>query len=442
MMSTICAPTEAQVDISNRKSRFMELIQGTRDDSNLSTKDDDIISSMPNIVITNIMNRLPIQDAIRTSILARNWRLKWTTLTQLVFDKDFVQYLGERQEKQDNVGDDNWYDEKNISGLFPHLMGPITKFVLTIPYGKVLDVKDFYDWVMFLSRKGIMEFTLENNNKETVELPTSIFSCRNLTHLKLSNCHFPAAPPSFRGFQNLLSLDVSQVTFASGFCDVITMSPLLEILKICDDEEPVPKVNLVDILKLKNLKVVSLPLYAIDSMEITNSLIVHGGPFLPNLEELFLSLAYFEGGVDVEEVISGKLLCDSFSRIKSLTLRYFDFDCSVMSPFVYEIIWGLPNLQTLTIYGSSDYEDRSLELCTSMGQLQLLNVVLEYFEGSKYELFFIKKLLACTPLLKKITIRPARYRHFDGHEEKFMVAKELLMFERASTIAKVDLDMS
>ncbi|XP_071728603.1 F-box/FBD/LRR-repeat protein At1g13570-like [Rutidosis leptorrhynchoides] len=274
----------------------MELIQVTRDDYYLSTKDDDIISNMPNIIITDILNRLPIQDAVKTSILARNWRLNWTMLTQLVFDDAFIWYLRKRKDKQNNVGDDNWYDLRNISGLLPHLIGPIKKFVVIIPYGKVLDVKNLCDWVRLLSRKGILEFTLENRNEETVELPTPIFSCLNLTHLKLSNCHFPSTPPNFCGFQNLLSLDVSQVTVtvASGFCDIITNSPLLEILKIREEEESISKLNIDEIFKLKNLKVLYFPLYAIDRVEITNSLIVHGGPYFPNLEELILCLWDFE----------------------------------------------------------------------------------------------------------------------------------------------------
>ncbi|XP_071703247.1 uncharacterized protein [Rutidosis leptorrhynchoides] len=180
-------------------------------------------------------------------------------------------------------------------------------------------------------------------------------------------------------------------------------------------------------------------------MEITNSLIVHGGPYFPNLEELVLSLGDFEGGV--EELVSGKLVCDSFSCVKSLTLTFVDFDSSDVLGFMYEIIWGFPNLQTLTIKALSsdsyDHEDPSLELCTLMEQLQLLNVVLENFEGLENELFFIKKLLACTPLLKKFTIRPDPTLLFPGgYEEKFKVAKKLLRFQRASAIADVDLDWS
>ncbi|MFS7949310.1 putative F-box domain, leucine-rich repeat domain superfamily, F-box-like domain superfamily [Helianthus anomalus] len=48
---------------------------------------------MPDNVVTNILDRLPLQDAVRTSILSRNWRFKWTTISQIVFDKNFFEYL-------------------------------------------------------------------------------------------------------------------------------------------------------------------------------------------------------------------------------------------------------------------------------------------------------------------------------------------------------------
>lgn len=51
---------------------------------------EDVIGSMPDDVITNIMDLLPIQDAVGTSILSRNWRIKCTLLSQLVFDKKIL----------------------------------------------------------------------------------------------------------------------------------------------------------------------------------------------------------------------------------------------------------------------------------------------------------------------------------------------------------------
>ncbi|XVF43353.1 hypothetical protein PTKIN_Ptkin02bG0033600 [Pterospermum kingtungense] len=49
-------------------------------------KNSDIISNLPDNITERILARLPIQDAVRTSVLSRNWRYKWTTLPDLVFD--------------------------------------------------------------------------------------------------------------------------------------------------------------------------------------------------------------------------------------------------------------------------------------------------------------------------------------------------------------------
>ncbi|KAJ0823182.1 putative F-box domain, leucine-rich repeat domain superfamily, F-box-like domain superfamily [Helianthus annuus] len=58
-----------------------------------ASKTEDVISSMPEDVVTHILDRLPVQDAVKTSILSRNWRFKWTMLSQLVFDDNFFDYL-------------------------------------------------------------------------------------------------------------------------------------------------------------------------------------------------------------------------------------------------------------------------------------------------------------------------------------------------------------
>ncbi|XP_071713047.1 F-box/FBD/LRR-repeat protein At1g13570-like [Rutidosis leptorrhynchoides] len=263
----------------------MEPIKGSREVSKLSTKDD-IISSMPDIVITHILNLLPIQDAVRTSILARNWRFKWTTLTQLVFDEDFVEYLLRLYVE----GNDNWYDERIISNLLIHLKGPITKFFLHVPNEKELNVKDLHHWVLILSRKGIMELTLENCNGREIELPTYLSSCLELTHLKLYNCHFHSVP-TFGSFPNLLSLDLSWVTFASDFCEIIIMCPRLEILVFGNDlyTDFTSKLKLVEIAKLRNLKMLSFPLRALDSTPITNSFSFNLGGYFPELQELDLN---------------------------------------------------------------------------------------------------------------------------------------------------------
>ena len=103
----------------------MEQVHGSRKATKFAL--DDVFSSMPDGVITNILNRLPLQDAVRTSTLSRNWRDKWTTMNQLVFDEDFYLYLQKKGNEKDygNI----------ISRLLFLLKGDITKFDLYLEKG-------------------------------------------------------------------------------------------------------------------------------------------------------------------------------------------------------------------------------------------------------------------------------------------------------------------
>jgi hypothetical protein len=256
----------------------MEPIHRTRKASKSASHD--TISSMPEGVITHIMDRLPVQDAVRTGILSRNWRFKWTLLTKLVFDMEFFQYI-QRSSRQ------NQFSSKNLIRILLHLKGDITKFVLYLPWYFMFDLIDINHWVMFLSGKGIKEFTLVNMHEKQFNLPAHLFTCLNLKYLELRSwCFNP--PPSFGGFPNLLTLDFSKVKSES--CNVgefITRCPLLEIMRI-DYPSLMGKVKPVETLKHGNLKTLWLSLLKLDNMSITSSGIFQLLSHLPKLEELAL----------------------------------------------------------------------------------------------------------------------------------------------------------
>nr|XP_043625877.1 F-box/FBD/LRR-repeat protein At1g13570-like [Erigeron canadensis] len=338
--------------------------------SRTTPDDDDVISSMPENVVSNILDRLPIQDAVGTSILSKTWRFKWTLLTQLIFD----------YEKD--------YDEGDINRLLLQLKGPITNFDLCIPDDTVLDVKSINHWVMFLSGKGIQEFTLTNNHETSLRLPTHLFSCMELKHLTLSNCCFRITP-SFCGFPNLLTLHFFQITFESGNCgQLITQCPLLENLEISYRHDLSRKLKLAEIAKLKNLIVLSLPLCNLDYKVITLSKIHQLVSCFPRLQEL----------------------CLDFQNCKFPT-ESNENDCLIFNSF--------PSLKTLTL-----------------SQINLgRHVVFISCMGSQYEIYLIKHLLACSPLLKKMAIHSVSSMSYAG---KLKVATTLLKLNRASHTAIVD----
>ncbi|KAJ0807758.1 putative F-box domain-containing protein [Helianthus annuus] len=51
--------------------------------------DDDIISNFPEDLINPILERLPVKDAVRTSLLSKRWRYRWTTMRTLDFHFGF-----------------------------------------------------------------------------------------------------------------------------------------------------------------------------------------------------------------------------------------------------------------------------------------------------------------------------------------------------------------
>nr|GEY44698.1 hypothetical protein [Tanacetum cinerariifolium] len=50
----------------------------------------DRISNLPPTIIENILCLVPIKDAVRTSILSKQWRYSWVKIPNLVFDADYL----------------------------------------------------------------------------------------------------------------------------------------------------------------------------------------------------------------------------------------------------------------------------------------------------------------------------------------------------------------
>ncbi|XP_071729091.1 F-box/FBD/LRR-repeat protein At1g13570-like [Rutidosis leptorrhynchoides] len=411
----------------------MELVLGTYKVSKVVLED--VINSTPDNVITNILDRLPIQDALRTAILSRKWRFKWTMLTRLVFDWMFYEYLV-------GLGMNNWYDVRNIiSRLFLHLKGPITKFVLYIPSGMVFNVEDINDWIMFLSRNGVKEFTLNNMHVIPLKLSTHIFSCVELESLTLDNSCL-RSPPTFCGLPNLLRLDLGTVVFENtSLGEIISRSPSLEILRF-GRHDRVGKIKLVDIVKFENLKRLLFPLCSLDQTAITSCLIVDLGSCFPNLQVLCLDFQNFQF---LGNLVGKKWISTSFSCLENLTLYRIDFSCKINLMFAFELIRFSPKLQGLVITAKhNDAVPHSANFSAELNSIQLRlpqlrNVVLRSFQGSENEILMIKIILAGSPSLKKINIFPESSQVLSGDNGRLMVATKLLKFFRASTTAEVEI---
>ncbi|MFS8028270.1 putative F-box domain, leucine-rich repeat domain superfamily, F-box-like domain superfamily [Helianthus anomalus] len=417
----------------------MGLIQGTHKAPKLEPQD--FISSMPDIVINNILDRLPFRNAVRTSVLSSNWRFKWTMLTQLVLDVDFFDSLetvdeDEEEEDEDEEEEDDNEDEGNnesiVSKLLLQLRGPITKFELSID--DISDADDMDNWILFLSRRGLKDLTLNNWGPTPLNLPTHLFSCVELKHLKLRNCSF-SLPPTFHGFPNLLSLYL-RVEFEDNIQlgEFFTRCPLLEKLTM-DDLFEMDKVNIVEIAKQENLKILSLKFHDSDDETTTasSSNIFELVGSLPKLQELHLDFEecrLIEGG-------PRKSFFTVFPCLKVLKLSDICLDNGIMFSLAFELIRSSPNLQTLEITPSNWNADLPPQVDYSTTRLlQLQSVMFDCLKGSENEIRLIKYLLACSPSLKRMHIFSC---HFSSSEQKLVFVRKLLKLYRASPVVELEL---
>nr|GEW98439.1 hypothetical protein [Tanacetum cinerariifolium] len=148
----------------------------------------------------------------------------------------------------------------------------------------------------------------------------------------------------FRGFPNLLSLHLCEVGFKSyKYGEFLAQSPLLDTLKLTDNTTD--KVKLVEIAKLKNLKMLSLTMCELENMMlITSSSIFQLVRFFPKIQELVLRCSECMVLADAEKTVLPALMCLKTLRLCSLNIR-----SDIMVSFVTDMICGFLNLETLTI---------------------------------------------------------------------------------------------
>lgn len=186
-------------------------------------EDPDLISDLPQSILESILTRLPIRDAVRTSILSSKWRYRWTTLTHLVFDDKCIRMCSDRPVVE------NCMVNFITRALFLH-QGPIHKFQLSTSYLQCCP--DIDQWILFLSRSDIKELVLELGEGEWFRVPSCLFNCKKLTCLELFRCEFDP-PPTFKGFLCLRSLSLHQVLVAPEVIEsLISSCPLLESLAL------------------------------------------------------------------------------------------------------------------------------------------------------------------------------------------------------------------
>jgi hypothetical protein len=186
------------------------------------TMNKDIISELPTNLIESILERLSINEAVRTSILSKKWRYIWTSLPNLVLNKAF--YLAITPNKRENA--DQYC--RIIDRILVVHSGLIQNFVVYIPFAE----NDIDLWMLILLRNQIKGLIIHNDgNLRPLKLPSSLYSCHQLTHLLLNNVELNP-PLAFSGFSNLKQLILSGTSISTHTGLLISTLPSLLTLNL------------------------------------------------------------------------------------------------------------------------------------------------------------------------------------------------------------------
>ncbi|MFS7906651.1 putative F-box domain, leucine-rich repeat domain superfamily, F-box-like domain superfamily [Helianthus anomalus] len=169
--------------------------------------DDDIISNLPEDLIDPILERLPVKDAVRISVLSKKWRYRWTTMKTLALDKQFSQ-----QFLKIGAFSCNGFIRVLNQIMILH-NGPIFKFVLHIPNVFLDSFKEIDQWMLILSRNNVRELKIVNE-------------------IRFIKFHPPCSVPplAFKGFPNLQEILLTYVNFGDNLGGSVINLPHLKSL--------------------------------------------------------------------------------------------------------------------------------------------------------------------------------------------------------------------
>ncbi|XP_022028307.1 F-box/FBD/LRR-repeat protein At1g13570 [Helianthus annuus] len=418
----------------------------------VSVEEENGMGKLPEHVMDSILERLPLQDIIRTSILSKKWRYKWTTMKAVVFDEQISNKLAEN-----GAFGRHGFTRVINQVLLLHKGSSISKFYLYIPNMFLDSFQEVDQWIFFLSTKGVEDLTIANSI-QLYQLPSCLFSCLELRKLELGKCIFKP-PLQFEGFPYLESLTLNNIDFTTT--DVVINLPHLTklILRYCTN---------VYNLKIKATKLLNLVVIGCPDVMFLELLHSQRVGFLcarlqkpvkdfVRLERMNLALMFTKMPYLVRLFIDAHFLKDFIAEKRKWfphtvnflkCLRLYSF-----SPGDLDHLYGglcllrnSPNLEELHVIHiktESELMHHGVEAtsnhlespnCLDQTLNRLRTVQLSHLQGSKPELLFIKLLLAHSPSLEKFTIQS------DGTwdaNKRFNITKDVMRFPRASSKAEL-----
>ncbi|XP_055961049.1 F-box/FBD/LRR-repeat protein At1g13570-like [Mercurialis annua] len=385
----------------------------------------DLISNLPTEIINIILTCLPINEAVKTSILSKKWRFNWRYLSKLVFDETFYQTSALTSNAKPNT-------TKLFSNINKVLLLHKEPINITLKFPLFQMYPEIDQLMLFLSEKDVHEISFYIGRSFLSEkdrrVPPFLFSCVILRSLTLSSCSF-TVPLAFQGFVNLISLKFQWVRFKNNAFEIlISKCPLLETLSI----RSCPNSSYLDI-DLPYLKF----FYFSGSFES-----ICFRKTSQHLSTIFYSLTlYYCVFFDKYFGTIPRKLSATLACLTVLVLPEICFRRTTEVSAVVCLILSSPNLQKLEI-GSVAYNKDEKEvfaqeiykvedlLDNALKKLRLVRMKLSKKKDIRPELEFIKFLLAGSIVLEKMVIQPALGTVAEKGRQKIL--KKIIRFHRSS----------
>ncbi|KAL8096014.1 F-box/FBD/LRR-repeat protein At1g13570-like [Apium graveolens] len=412
----------------------------------------DRISNMPSNIKDLILERLSIHDAAKMGVLSTTWRDLWVTNPHLVFDDIFFSRLhnGMKRPRPSK-------SSRIISNILLAHIGPILNFTLHIPMCSLLhNCSDKEIWIKNISKNGVRNLKLINPSCDPYKIPSSLFSCLDLTHLNLSRCMLNP-PRKFGGFCYLVNVELHRVKITGDMSFGTQLEEL--VLHECSGMEHLgcqfKNSNNLTLLKIEtgsiNKEDIDLGWFECVQKVTNLSLMRHlfqenSRIEINNLDKLLGNMSRINslllGGFSLESLKSDTaVLKRPMATLENLYIHSAGFCDSGDLHYVLCLIKSSPNLRYLyiSLYGKVNRsKDANLSHLTAlqsdMIMDQLENVEIYGMTGTKPELQFVKLLLESTPSLRllKLNMEPR-----DNPLQELRIAQDLLLYPRASSRAQI-----
>ncbi|KAM0906625.1 hypothetical protein ACQ4PT_016647 [Festuca glaucescens] len=372
-------------------------------------------------MLDEILSRLPIRVAARTSVLSHAWCRRWESVPYLVL---------------------HWprgTPSAPINAVLAHRTCPVSEF--RHPYVPEPEFRLSDLWFLRLASVGVHSLYLKFKLLKAdgiVRIPhfhmlhPCIFFCLELAVLDLEACDFPDPPSRFAGFPNLTTLSLSDVGFPRGLRGLealISSSSSLQRLRL--ENLRMPDEYEQWVIHAPNLQRL-----------IISSGFVYGWQIddLPSLEVAEIKLGHY---ADVQEIMNLISRLDQ-ARILQLSMpSSMDNLLEGLSrSFVNLKVRNAPNLEVFDIELGFHYEEgegvdinvlnaqRADDLFSSLTSVHMKNVT-----WNLYEMAFIQFVLSEARQLEIFSIHESR-RCFKPNQAALAVA-EVALYRRSSPAANV-----